>query len=315
MSANVETMFSVRETPWHGIGKVISEEVTSADALRLAGLDWSVIQTPVFTENGIQIPGYYANVRETDKKVLGIVSNRYKIVQNVEAFEFTDNLLGEGVKYETAGSLASGKRVWLLAKMETAKITGEDFTPYLVFTNTHDGTGAIKVALVNTRVVCQNTLNLALNNAKRTWTCIHKGDIQSKLHEAEMTLFNAKVYQDAYALEIEDLKLARISDDDVTEMIAEIIPIKEDDKSEIRVRRLQEQRAELRYRYEEAPDLQGVEKSMYRFVNAVSDFATHRVPDRNTKNYNENLFMNVVDGEKLIDLSYAIAKKRMTVAA
>lgn len=315
MAANVESLFYTRTEPWHKLGTRVESSPTSEDAIRLAGLDWEVESVPVYTESGIQIPGYCANQRSTDKKILGIVSNRYKIVQNREAFEFTDNLLGEGVRYETAGSLASGKRVWMLAKMETAKISGEDFEPYMVFTNTHDGTGAIKVAMTPVRIVCMNTLNLALNTAKRTWTCIHKGDIQSKIHEAEETLLRARDYMKELEIEIEDLKLARISDDDLTEMIAEIIPIKEDDKSEIRVRRLQEQRAELRYRYEEAPDLQGVEKSMYRFVNAVSDFATHRIPDRNTKNYNENLFMNVVDGEKLIDLSYAIAKKRMAVVA
>ena len=314
MAACVETMFSVRETPWHGLGEIVQEAPTSEDALHLAGLDWDVIQVPVYTEDGILIPHYKANLRSTDRKALGIVSDRYRIVQNVEAFEFTDNLLGNGVRYETAGSLHSGKRVWLLAKMETAKITGEDFEPYLVFTNTHDGTGAIKVSLTPVRVVCQNTLNMALSGAKRTWTCIHKGDIQSKLHEAEETLFNAHEYMDHLALEIEDLKLARITLDDVNEMIAEIIPINPEEKSEIKIRRLMEHRNEILYRYEEAPDLQGVEHSMYRFVNAVSDYATHHNPDRLTKNYNENLFMDVVDGNKIIDLSYALAKKRMAIA-
>lgn len=312
---NVETMFSSRVCPWHRQGIVIEKEVTSKDAIHLAGLDWTVNGIPIYADGGKLIHGYKANQRSSDGKILGIVSDRYKIVQNEEAFEFTDNLLGNGVKYETAGSLASGRRVWLLAKMETAKITGENFEPYLVFTNTHDGTGAIKVSLTPVRIVCQNTLNLALNNAKRTWTCIHKGDIQSKLHEAEQTLFNANNYMNHLALEMEDLKLARISSDDLTEMIAEIIPIKEDEKSELKIRRLQDRRNELRYRYEEAPDLQGVEHSMYRFINAVSDFVTHRTPERQSKLYNENLFMNVVDGEKVIDLSYAIAKKRMSAVA
>lgn len=88
-----------------------------------------------------------------------MVTNRYKVIQNEEAFSFTDSLLGEGVRYETAGSLQRGKKVWLLARMpQDYIITGERISPYLVFSNIHDGSGAIKVALTPIRVVCNNTL-------------------------------------------------------------------------------------------------------------------------------------------------------------
>ena len=102
MSANVETMFYVREKPWHGLGTLVMEAPASADALVWAGLDWKVIQKEVRTEDGAWIAGYKANVRSTDGSVLGIVSDRYKVVQNEDAFRFTDELLGEGVTYETA---------------------------------------------------------------------------------------------------------------------------------------------------------------------------------------------------------------------
>ena len=101
MSANVETMFYVREKPWHGLGTLVMEAPASADALVWAGLDWKVIQKEVRTEDGAWIAGYKANVRSTDGSVLGIVSDRYKVVQNEDAFRFTDELLGEGVTYET----------------------------------------------------------------------------------------------------------------------------------------------------------------------------------------------------------------------
>ena len=77
----------------------------SKDALRLAGLDWNVVQEPIYTEFNEVVEGYKANVRDTDRKVLGVVSDRYKVVQNADAFSFTDELLGKGVRYETAGSL------------------------------------------------------------------------------------------------------------------------------------------------------------------------------------------------------------------
>ena len=117
MAACVETMFYVGETPWHGLGREIKNAPTSEEAIKVAGLDWDVIPKPIYDEFGREIPGFKVNQRSSDNKNLGIVTDRYKIVQNSEAFAFTDALLGEGVKYETAGSLASGKRVWMLARM------------------------------------------------------------------------------------------------------------------------------------------------------------------------------------------------------
>ena len=105
MAANVETMFYTREKPWHGLGTRVEEAPTSKEALELAGLNWKVLQKPIYTSSGIPIKGYKANVRETDQNILGIVTDRYKVVQNEEAFKFTDDLLGAGVRYETAGSL------------------------------------------------------------------------------------------------------------------------------------------------------------------------------------------------------------------
>ena len=92
MSANVETMFYVREKPWHGLGTMVAEAPASADALIWAGLDWQVLQKNVQTEDGSWIAGYKANVRSTDGRVLGIVSDRYKVVQNQDAFQFTDEI-------------------------------------------------------------------------------------------------------------------------------------------------------------------------------------------------------------------------------
>ena len=96
MAANVESMFFVRETPWHGLGTRVMEAPTSKEALRLAGLDWKVLQEPILTTRNEIIPGFKANIRDKDHRVLGVVTDRYKIIQNDEAFAFTDALLGAG---------------------------------------------------------------------------------------------------------------------------------------------------------------------------------------------------------------------------
>ena len=303
MAAKVESLFYVRETPWHGLGIKVMEAPASAEALRLAGLDWKVVQEPVFTGNEEPIPGFYANVRDRDRKVLGVVSDRYKVVQNEEAFAFTDALLGEGVRYETAGSLQSGRKVWILAKLPQAYImAGEQINPYLVFSNAHDGTGAIRVALTPVRVVCNNTLNLALNTAKRSWACVHTGDIRGKIADARDTLLFAQAYMGELGKKFDELRRKRLTDSQVMEYIEMLLPMEEEDSKRAKnTRRLRE---DMKARYFDAPDLKDVGKNAYRFVNAVSDFATHAQPLRRTANYKESLFARTMDGNPMIDKAY-----------
>ena len=195
MPANVETMFSVRETPWHGLGRIVMDAPASREALELAGLDWQVESRNIYSGTGAMIPGYRANVRSTDDAVLGVVSDRYRIVQNEEAFQFTDDLLGEGVTYETAGSLQGGKKVWMLARLPRKYlIAGDQVVPYLVIFNSHDGSSGVKVAMTPIRVVCQNTLNLALNTAKRSWTARHTENVLLRVQDARETLQLASNY-------------------------------------------------------------------------------------------------------------------------
>ena len=286
MAANVESMFYTRTKPWHGLGVQVQEAPESKDALRLAGLDWKVYQREVYTDSGIRIDGYRANVRNTDNKVLGVVTERYKIVQNEEAFAFTDALLGKGVRYETAGSLQEGRKVWLLAQLPKEYIiSGEQISPYLVFSNSHDGSAAVRVAVTPIRVVCNNTLNLALSTAKRSWAMVHTGNIKGKIHEAQETLFMAETYMNKLGKEFETLKRQKLSDRQIKEYIELLLPL-EKTTSLVTAKNVKKLRDDLRARYYDAPDLQDVGgNNAYRFINAVSDFATHNEPLRRTTNY------------------------------
>ena len=308
MAANVESMFYTREKPWHGLGVMVQEAPTSAEALTLAGLDWRVVQSPIVTEDGIPINGFKANLRETDDKVLGVVTDRYRVVQNSEAFAFTDSLLGEGVTYETAGALQEGRRTWLLAKLpQRYIISGDEITPYLVFMNSHDGSGAIKAAMTPIRVVCQNTLNLALSTAKRTWSMNHTGDVEGKLEEARYTLLYADKYMGELGRAIDRLNHIKLSDRQVYEYIDALFPLT-DTPTEQQKKNLMRLKEDLMLRYFEAPDLQYVGKNAYRFVNAVSDFATHAKPLRERANFKENLFARTIDGNTMIDRAYELVQ-------
>lgn len=304
MSANVETMFYVREKPWHGLGVCVEEALSSADALIYAGLDWEVEQKNVYAGDGSLIPGYKVNTRSKDGAALGIVSDRYKVVQNEDAFQFTDDLLGRGVTYETAGSLQGGRKVWMLAKMPHRYIIGGDeITPYMVVMNSHDGSSGIKVAMTPIRVVCQNTLNLALNSAKRVWTTKHTENVMSRVYEARETLMLAESYMGELGRGIVALSKIKLTDKKVMEFMQEFFPVTEDLPDAQRKNNLRLLN-DLKRRYWDAPDLANIGRNGYRFVNAVSDFATHAEPIRRTKNYNENLFLRTVEGNPLIDKAY-----------
>ena len=306
MSAEVETMFYTRVAPWHGLGTCVENAPGSQEALKVAGLDWKVVQKPIFTEEGQLVGGFKANIRDRDNQILGVVTDRYKVVQNEEAFAFTDQLLGEGVTYETAGSLQGGRRTWILAKLpQRYIISGDEITPYLVFMNSHDGTGAIKAAMTPIRVVCQNTLHLALSNAKRSWSANHVGNINGKLDDARYTLLYADKYMAELGRSIDRLNQIRLSDQKVYEYINALFPLA-DNATEQQKKNLLRMKEDVKARYFEAPDLKHIGKNGYRFVNAVSDFATHSKPLRERSTYRENLFSRTIEGNPMIDRAYSL---------
>lgn len=304
MSANVETMFSVRETPWHGLGNVIMDAPTSKEAIKQAGLDWRVVSSPMMLEDGTVVPNFKANVRESDNTVLGVVSGRYKILQNEEGFDFMDSLSLNGeVTYETAGSLAMGKRVWMLAKTDNFKILGDDFEGYICLSNSHDGKGAIRVNVTPIRVVCQNTLNLALQNSVRSWSTRHMGNIDTKRKEATNALNLHNAYMEELNKEAERLVKQKVSARDFNNIIDFVFPFPEDMESVSNRQKtnIEVMREDFSARYNFAPDLSDFRGTGWGVVNAITDYVSHSEPLRKTDSFNEKRFLSVVEGHKLVD--------------
>jgi phage/plasmid-like protein (TIGR03299 family) len=300
MSHMVSTMFSNREKPWHGLGVIVQDAPTSAEAIRVAGLDWDVQLEPVgLTSNSEPIPGYFATVRQSDKKTFGIVTDRYKIVQNREAFEWVDLLLEHDVVYETAGCLTDG-RTWLLAKMEGKEILGDAVNPYLVFQNSFDGKGAIRVALTPIRVVCNNTLTLALRDAQRQWSTRHMGDMNAKLAEASHTLKLANNYMAQFDKYAKAKEKQRVNDKIFNDLVNALFPLVEVDGPR-KLGNILEMRQELNFRYQEAPDIKQFKGTAWGVLQAVTDMISHTAPRRNTATYAENRFVGLVDGNKIIE--------------
>lgn len=164
-----DTMFSVKEKPWHGLGTVVETAPSIKEAIKLAGLDWTVSVKPLQTADGSAIPvnSHRCVVKDTTNDVLGIVGNQYSIIQNSEAFDWFEPLLEAGlIKLETAGSLFNGRKIFILAntKMENEVVEGDKVESYLLFSNAHDGRSAVQIGFTPIRVVCNNTLTAAQNN-------------------------------------------------------------------------------------------------------------------------------------------------------
>ena len=167
MPANVENMFSVRETPWHKLGTVLENPPTIQEAIELSGLNWPVELKPLFLGNGTLVT-HKAVVRGDSGNVLGIVGPRYTPLQNAEAFDWFNAFVENGeVSLETAGSLDEGRRIWVMARIArdpSVIVPNDEILKYLMLSNSHDGTLAIRVGYTPIRIVCANTLAMAHNS-------------------------------------------------------------------------------------------------------------------------------------------------------
>lgn len=241
-----DSFFSVKEKAWHGLGQIVQDYPTSAEAIQFAGLDYEVVKSPLFTrseglcigaggivnsEKQIKVPHYYATLRTDNNTVLGVVGKDYEVVQNRDAFSFFDNIIGgDGILYETAGALGKGERIFITAKLPGYIRVGHDdmIEKYLFLTTSHDGSGSITAAFTPIRIVCANTLNAAMHNKTNTIRIRHTANVKQRLEEAHRVMGIANTR----AIQLEDVfnrwsKVA-ITDKEVKKLIqAALVPNKE----------------------------------------------------------------------------------------
>ncbi|MEI6291932.1 MAG: DUF932 domain-containing protein, partial [Chloroflexota bacterium] len=191
-------MMYVGITPWHSLGTKLNNPPKSDDAIISAGLDWRVEKYPLVAKTphgNIEINDRFAVMREDFKDrpqphFFAIVSKDYEPLQNIEAFQFFDDIVGrKEAIYETAGALGSGERVWILAKLpESIRVVGDDICDkYLLLSNSHDGKSSVQIKFTPIRVVCQNTLTMALSHGT-TVRIPHNQNIRKRLSDSERLL-------------------------------------------------------------------------------------------------------------------------------
>ena len=193
MPANVQSMVYNAENgaPWHGLGTAVNGMMTAAEAVVKAGLDWKVDKVELFDGDGNKVPNHFSIRRSDNKQSLGVVGNQYTALQNSDAFSFMDAVIQEKLAlYETAGALGAGERVWMLAKVDGVMEarSGDMILKYLLLSNTHDGSGKVIICITTVRVVCQNTLNLAIADAASMFKFKHTKNMGNKVVDAREAL-------------------------------------------------------------------------------------------------------------------------------
>lgn len=184
--------FAVGKPGWHELGVVVSQAATSAEALQFANLgNFNLTKIPQYVDIGDKKieTGMFGIVRTDINEVLGSVKGRYTIVSNEECFDFMDEVIKGGAKYETAGALGKGEKVWMLARMpEVLNVKGDEVENYILFMTSHDGTTSVSVFPTNVRVVCQNTLRMASDKKRKGISIRHSKSVKSKIQAAQKAL-------------------------------------------------------------------------------------------------------------------------------
>jgi len=288
-----DSMMSVRERPWHGLGVILEKPPrTIEEAIEAAGLDWLVVQRKlIVVETEKEVPGWVANVREDTDEVLGIVTQRYKPVQNVEAFSFLANIFGTEMNFETAGSLMNGRRVWVLMKIpEYVEVGGDAIARYAFISNSHDGKSSVLCSVTPIRIVCENTLGAALHiargvRAQRTYTIRHLGNMSQKIAEARSVMDVTINYYEQFKALGDKLALEKISDKTAKRLTEKLLPIEQDMKERAAENR-EEARGAIMRLFKEGTEVNGISTvgnapgTTWCWYNATTEYADHLRDER-----------------------------------
>lgn len=281
----------------------ISNTNSVSEALELAELNWNVESKKLYDEYGNELPRYKGNFRDTDGELLGIVSDKYSIVQNIEAFSFVDSLVNEGFKFDSAGSFRNGRSIWVMGNLPQTSILGDVISNNIVFVNSHDGSSGVKVMMTPIRLICSNMLNLALKRADRIWATRHIGNINTKLEEAKYTLCLANKYTEELSIEAERLVNIKISDAEIEALFDSLFPIDRNKDSERKINNLTLMKNNFIQCYN-AEDIKQFKNTAYGAINAFADFVDHKDPNRITNNYYENSWYRLINGDNNLDRFY-----------
>ena len=270
------------------------------------GLDWLVNQREVYTNDGsnlVKLDNTVANFRAGNAQFLGIVNaDKYKVVQNHEAFDFIDEL--PNFSFEKVGMFNGGKKVFVVGK-SNEEITIDGSTDkvnfYLTFLHGHDGKSGIRFILCPVRMFCMNQLNMMLKSATFKYNIAHTGDISTKLSSIQRAISNSKMYVQGLQKEI-DLMINTKTTKTIEQFTSLLIP-EEDKDTDLITSRKEEARAIITDLYNNKPDIQNYKNTTFGMLSAVSDYISHAMPKRISHSTLDNAFIRNIEGNELLERS------------
>lgn len=281
------SMMYVGEVPWHGLGIRLDRPATSAEAIKAANLDWEVEKKLLIAVGGtvMQPTGKYAVVRKdlwgrTDCPIFGFVGEEYTPLQNREAFAFFDSIVGERAAiYHTAGALGQGERVWILAKLPDAiKVAGTDITDkYLLLSNSHDGNSAVQIKFTPIRVVCNNTLTLALREGPPALRVFHTKDVHKRLEQAKYTLGLIQRGYEEIEEAFQNMARVEMGEDRLHAYLQQVFPNPRDRQDRDGALKAKEHRDWAKYFFTNGKgnDKPGVQGTLWAAYNGITEYVDH----------------------------------------
>ena len=282
MTHNINSIAYYGETPWHGLGRSIPDRADAAGMIVAADLDWEVeargARGAVKDQKGryskYEIVRKPRQGRAEEDALLGVVSRFYVPLQNQEAFDFFDPVIGDNkAVFETAGALGVGECVWVMAKMPEVMdiVPGDECRRYLLLSNRHDGRGSVTVKFTSVRVVCQNTLMLAMKDGQNAYRVRHSKVMGDRLAElGEILRMASEMYQECGEV-FKKMAATSLAKNKLDEFLEAVYPRTEPQKkSGVRPEKWERIDALIG----QSPDLllPGVEGTMWAAYNAVTHF-------------------------------------------
>jgi phage/plasmid-like protein (TIGR03299 family) len=317
------SMMFYRDTPWHGLGKELVHPATSAEAIRASGLDWEVAKQPLYvkTDQGQRrVEDKFMMMRADQLEsgpCFGIVSSNYTPLQNLEAFNFFDDIVGQGAAiYHTAGALGQGERVWILAKLpDTIRVIGDDICDkYLLLSNGHDGQSSVQMKFTPIRVACQNTLILALNQGP-TVRVSHTRNMQTRMRQAQGLLGIIKERYDEIAQVYRTMTKVKMDDKKLEQYYRIVFPDPRDPTNESALMRVAQNRetAEFYYRTGRGNQERGVPDTLWAAYNGVTEMVDYDQWSANSEQRLNNIWFG--DGYLLKARAYSAAVENLNTWA
>lgn len=260
-----------REATWTRVGTDVSQKTTVDEILKAAKLDYTVIKEPVYLHDGILVPSRIATLKKETREPIGLVSDRYEVYQNADAFKFLEEI--PNIEFVRAGETYNGM-VYIIGKLPSLTILNDTFTPYVIFQTSHNGWFSLRATICPLRIVCQNQFAMSFKNMENTISIRHSSRIDSSIAEAQQLLKDTAIYMQGFTNTAEELALLKVSDTDRNKIIDAFF---ESTKAitDRQKEALDEKKTRLNLCYKDA-DNANFTGTAWGIINAFTDYETHR---------------------------------------